>query len=68
VILGGLAQRLDSSYLRYLSGVMITLVAWEAFFKSFLLGFVVLPIIGIQRLRARRAKHTEWDLKDRQCG
>jgi hypothetical protein len=36
---------------------MITLVTWEAFFKNLVLGIVVLPIIGIQNLRARRAKN-----------
>jgi hypothetical protein len=59
VVLGALGQRLDSSYLRYVAELLATLVVWEAFLKSLVLGWVLLPVLAIRRLIGRKKKNRE---------
>jgi hypothetical protein len=42
------------------------LVVWEAFLKSLVLGWVLLPVVAIKSVRARRAKNKEEDSRRRQ--
>jgi hypothetical protein len=41
------------------------LLAWEAFLKSFVLGWVLLPVWGVMRLRRRKAENQEERLRSR---
>jgi hypothetical protein len=59
LLLGALGQRLDSPNLRDAAGVLFVLVAWEAFLKSFVLGWVLLPVALFQRHRARKRQVPE---------
>jgi hypothetical protein len=59
LILGGLSERLNSSNLRDVAGLLATLLVWEAFLKSLVLGWALLPVWAIKRLTGRKAENLE---------
>jgi hypothetical protein len=66
LVLGALSERLDSSNLRDAAGVLATLVVWEAFLKSLVLGWVLLPVLAIKRLIGRKTKNRVEESRSRQ--
>lgn len=64
-VLGALGQRLDSSNLRDAAGLVATLDVWEAFLKSLVLGWVLLPVLAIKRLMGRKKKNLEEESRSR---